>query len=293
MFRKALSGPLRFKIFRCPETNLGKGGVGAYKPPVAGLLKLGEPGKKDWLDYKTMGLSEAHAPELTRLAADREMNFESFEDDPEVWAPVHAWRALGQLRAVSAAAPLLELLDEADENDDDWAMEEIPAVLGMIGPETFPYVEQYLDRKHSLFGHIAAVNAAEEIAKRHPDSRGRCIKLLNRKLEGYKKQDPKLNAFIVSYLCDLKAVEAMPLIERAYDEECMDENILGDIEDVKVEMGLIPPIPERERMREAVRIEIENAMFSEKLAAAGERKAKQKARNKAKAARKARRKKRR
>ncbi|MBI4727245.1 DUF1186 domain-containing protein [candidate division TA06 bacterium] len=293
MFRKALSRLLHFKIFRRPETNLGKGGVGAYQPPVDRLLALGEPGKKDWLDYQTMGLSEAHIPELARLAADRELNFEADQDGPEVWAPMHAWRALGQLRAVSAVGPLLELLDEADDNDDEWAMEEIPIVLGMIGPEALEPISRYLDHRHNLFGHVAAISAVEEIAKRHLESRGRCIKLLNRKLERYKKQDPALNAFIVMYLCDLKAVEAMPLIERAYHDDCVDETIQGDLEDVKVRMELIPPIPEREREREEARIEIENAMFPQRLAVAGERRAKKKTRSKANAARKARRKNRR
>src|SRR5579864_7878643 len=45
---------------------------------------------------------------------------------------VHAWRALGQLRAVEAVEPLLELFDRLE--DDDWVHEELPAVFGLIGP---------------------------------------------------------------------------------------------------------------------------------------------------------------
>ncbi len=55
-------------------------------------------------------------------------------DRPEVWAPIHAWRTLGQLHAAAAIAPLLGLLHYIDDDDDDWAAEDLPRALGLIRP---------------------------------------------------------------------------------------------------------------------------------------------------------------
>ena len=50
-------------------------------------------------------------------------------DSLEVWAPVHAWRILGQPQAIEAINPLLDILRES---------EEIPYVYGMIGEDAIP-----------------------------------------------------------------------------------------------------------------------------------------------------------
>ena len=73
-------------------------------------------------------------------------------DSAEVWAPVHAWRALGQLRAEASIAPLLVHLKTADP--DDVADLELPVVFGMIGPAAVPDIADFIsDRvsRQSLF----------------------------------------------------------------------------------------------------------------------------------------------
>ena len=50
------------------------------------------------------------------MATDQELN-QAGLDSKEVWSPVHAWRALGQLQALDALKPLLGLLAN---RDDDW-----------------------------------------------------------------------------------------------------------------------------------------------------------------------------
>src|SRR5438093_123369 len=74
-----------------------------YKDPVARLLTLGDARPvKTWPNYLELGLSREHVPELIRMATDDELNWADSES-LEVWAPIHAWRALGQLRAEEAA----------------------------------------------------------------------------------------------------------------------------------------------------------------------------------------------
>ncbi len=105
----------------------------SYARPVDQLLTYGEGqivSPDDWPHYLELGLGPEHIPDLIRLATDEELIWDD-SDRLEVWAPLHAWRALGQLRAKEAIEPLLSLFEPLEEND--WAMEELPDVLGMIG----------------------------------------------------------------------------------------------------------------------------------------------------------------
>src|SRR5438105_504270 len=95
--------------------------VSEYPPPVAALLSLGRDqlDREHWLDYRAKGIGSEHVPDLMRMLLDRELN----EGDPEgtaIWAPLHAGRALGQLRAVEAAEALVRAVREDLERDGDF-----------------------------------------------------------------------------------------------------------------------------------------------------------------------------
>jgi hypothetical protein len=62
-----------------------------YSPPVDRLLSYGKVSiDKDWPNYvEQFGFTEAHIPELLRLAADDSLT-EGDEDDPKTWGPIHA-----------------------------------------------------------------------------------------------------------------------------------------------------------------------------------------------------------
>ena len=137
-----------------------------YPPPVDKLLTYGRPeprSAQDWPDYLELGLGPEHIPDLLRMTANEEL-WEAGEDASENWAPVHAWRALGQLRAVNAVEPLLHLLVERVR--DDWAMDELPQVYGLIGAAAIP------THAISLPGFLARV----KLKTRKLSSHGRKIK---------------------------------------------------------------------------------------------------------------------
>ncbi|MCL2105402.1 MAG: SEC-C metal-binding domain-containing protein [Kiritimatiellaeota bacterium] len=48
----------------------------------------------------------------------------------------------------------------------------------------------------------------------------------------------RTNASIMSDLMDLKATGAMGIIEDAFKADCIDETVTGDIEDVRIALGL-------------------------------------------------------
>lgn len=210
-----------------------------YPAPVNRLLTYGDARNyRDWPNYLELGIGPQHIPDLIRMATDEALN----QGDPEsldVWAPIHAWRALAQLRAEESAEPLLGLLHRIDDDLDDWIGEDLPEALGMIGPAAIPALADYLsDDDYGLYARVAAARALEEIAKQHPESRDAVVAALSRQLERFEAEDPTLNAFLIGYLVDLRATECASLMERAFASESVDEIVMGDWEDVQVKLGL-------------------------------------------------------
>lgn len=210
-----------------------------YPPPLDRLLGLGNlfTRGRQWRDYLRMGMSPGHVPDLLRMACDMELNHGD-QDDPRVYAPLHAWRALGQLAPAGAAAPLTDLLVRLP--DDDFANEDLPEVLGMIGaPAVEPVAAVLANPAVRERTRISAASALKEVARRHPELRDRCVELLTRQLERWTEQTEGLNGFLIHDLVELRAVEAAPLMESAFAGDRVDVIIRGDWEDVQVHLGLL------------------------------------------------------
>jgi hypothetical protein len=217
-----------------------------YFPPLDKLLTLGKPqDRAGWFPYLDHGLGPEHIAELKRMLLDPVLN-EADTDGPLVWAPLHAWRALGVLRAASAVDALLQAMIDEDERGGDWALEEIPEVLAMIGPAIIPELTAFLfDTSKPRYPRSSVVRALEEIAVKYPESRATCIEVLVRKLEAGEKEDEGLNGALVSAFMDLEAIKAAPAMERAFQAGWVDEMCAGSWEDVQWEMGLRDRPPER------------------------------------------------
>ncbi len=259
-----------------------------YPPPVDKLLTYSDCRKlPKWPDYLALGLGPEHIPDLTRMATDDALHYAD-SDSRLIWAPVHAWRALGQLHATEAIEPLLGLLHKIDDDDDDMINEELPQVYGMIGPAAIPALKAYLaSSSYPLFARIAAAEGLKQIASEHPDARDQCVAVLTNQLELFAENDLTLNAFLVSPLLDLKAVESLPVMERAFAANRVDTSIVGDWEDVQIEFDLkatrdkprqIPP--EIEQPRQMLEAFMARSRSSEKFASPLSRKTKAKKRDK-------------
>ena len=215
-----------------------------YTSPVDKLLTLGKPestAPDNWPNYLELGLGPQHIPELISMATDPvfrslEAEKESEEDDPDYWAPLHAIRAPGQLHAETAVEPLVNLL--AVLEDDEWMLEELPSVYGMIGPTAIAALSAYLsDASHDVYSRAYASNGLIDIAKRYPESREECIAAISKQLEAFEENDYELNAFIIGDLASFNAVETLPLIERAFKADRVDEFVIN-LDYVLEEFGL-------------------------------------------------------
>ncbi len=208
-----------------------------YEEPVCRLLTLGYPNQP--MDYTIFGIGAEHIPGLIRMVQDMELHHAE-QESPLVWAPVHAWRVLAQLRAVEAIEPLAGLLRLVDDESDDWASSELPDVFGEIGPEAIPVLSAYMrDALNGLFARCSAITSISSIAQRHPETRDVCVAELTENLDRFAEHDATLNAILILELVNLDAAESAPVMERAFAADAVDECILGDWEDVRIELGLL------------------------------------------------------
>jgi len=218
----------------------------AYTETVTKLIKLGRP-NSPWEDYAAMGITREDTPELIRLVKDNELRLLEPPDDvpdkqelPDWYAQVHAWRALGQLQAEEAIPALLGILHQIDDDDDDWLSSDAPTVFGRIGVAAIEPLANYLaDEDNPMYARCVAGSSLAEIGKAHSEERDRCIQAIAASLDKYEINDEGFNGFLVGDLVDLKAVEQIELIKKAFEADAVDEFINGDVEDVQIEMGLL------------------------------------------------------
>lgn len=219
----------------------------SYLPPVDQLLALGEIRFPDkGRDYRGLGITEEHVGALAEVLEDERLQWEAWRkgDDPaRFWAPAHAWRALGQLGVAASPAvePLIRLLLRS--LDSDWVSEEIPRVLGLIGPSALPAVRAALPTaaavKDEPMGSARLGSVLVHMVRAHPEVREEAVTMVMDQLRAWPDQNEAVNGFLISDLIDLQAVEAAPLMQAAFEADAVDESIAGDWEDVQVEMGLL------------------------------------------------------
>ncbi len=209
-----------------------------YKNPVAKLLKYGNcKDFHEWPDYVCeINLKSADIPELIRMATDETLN-RADPDSSKVWAPLHAWRALGLLQAEEAIEPLMALFHVLE--DDDWSAEELPIVYQMIGTKSIPALGRYLkDSSHETFSRVIAAHSLERIGNTYPESKEKCQNVLEEQLKCFEDNDPELNALLISFLVDLQTLTALPTMKKAFDSGNVDLRVGGDFEDIEIDLGV-------------------------------------------------------
>ena len=171
--------------------------------PVQELFLLGEDAARgrQWPDYSEFGITAEHIPELIRVIRHiQSFWYDDQYDDELGYAPIHAWRALGQLQAKEAINMRIFLVHENEEYDSDWIGEEVPVVMGMIGPQSIPALKAYLiSPEKKLWAAVTVVHSLEVVGNQHPEIRADCIAILQHALEGFLENDETLNAFLISF----------------------------------------------------------------------------------------------
>ncbi|MFT5324582.1 MAG: hypothetical protein ACI8P0_002446 [Planctomycetaceae bacterium] len=208
---------------------------------LSGLERLKRHGNTNngnrWIDFEfnyvtEFGLTSSDVPSLLNCVHKWLEDFD--EDDETAWGPVHAWRALGQMRSVEVIEPLLDMMEELDQSNDDWYLEEFPHVWGMIGEAAIVPLKRYLANDQYLeFPRCAAISGLGDVARHHPETRDQAVEILTAELaKGRSPEDAEengsLNGSILAALLDLNAVESAETIERAFAANVIDPMIVGD-----------------------------------------------------------------
>jgi len=208
---------------------------GTYPPPLDQLLTLGNALEVDDINERIAQLNfgQAHVPDLVRMTRDRALNTMASESDA-VWAPIHALTALASLDVSAYAAELVPLFDI----DSEWFGEELPDILGKAGQPALEPLRQYIqDNTRWQYGRWNAGTAVEQVAQRHPELRDQAIQILSDVLEHAVDNDPETNGFFLADLLHLDAVEALPVIRSAFEQDMIDESIAGDWGEVLKALG--------------------------------------------------------
>jgi hypothetical protein len=213
----------------------------SYSEPVSRLLTYGEADWSEWADYSGLGFKEEHIPELIRLGTDAHLLLDDVDESESFWAPMHAWRVLELMNSTEAVGPLVELFDLDDQSDSDLISEGLLDVIVRYGPAAIDHLANFLlETRHEGGGLVGAGEALARIGNQHPEHRDRIVQLISAALEArYAGNAPDINGFWICDLMDLKAVESYPVIAKAFEEETVDFTIVGDLEDVQVELGLL------------------------------------------------------
>lgn len=202
-------------------------------PPVEKLLHLGDP--PEWPDYRSLGITEADVPALREMATSRAL---LASDGNAGCAPMHAWQALAQLGVTAAIPDLIGMFVETDVSY--LISEDLPNALVEMGPQAIEPLFAFIGRRDvDANDRLAPIETLVKLAHEYPVTRNAIVSRLTEQLSHYRVQDRTLNGFVVMALVELKALESMPVIERAFAEDAVDLTVIGDIEDVQVELGLL------------------------------------------------------
>jgi hypothetical protein len=125
--------------------------------------------------------------------------------------------------------------------DDDWLDTALPELLGKIGASALEPIRAYLaDRTLWVYGQAEACRAMEKIAEQHPELREWVMTILSEMLRDAEHYDEVVNTAAMGGLVELGAVEALPLIRRAFELGQIDEMVYGPWGDVLDDLGVEP-----------------------------------------------------
>ena len=214
------------------------------------LLELGNPDAiTDWSKYLKLGITDEHLNELSQMTID--IDLLDSEIDTHWTGPIHAWRTLAALEIPEAIDPLVQSLQVMGEELIDWVGNELPLIFSRIGPIAIPALTVLIaNRKASNYSRQNASDCITAIYKQHPESRSDGVLVLTQELNRFTTNDPDLNAILVCNLViDFRAIESIEVIKKAFEAGRVNEDFMGDWDEVQVELGLKDRLEVPEKLR--------------------------------------------
>jgi hypothetical protein len=140
------------------------------------------------------------------------------------WAPYHALNMLGHLHAHRVAGQLFPLSDQ----ENDWLSDRLTVAWGQMGPRAASPLWDYLDdSQHNPDSRSVVMLGLTNIAQANPKQRPGIVDRLTHLLRSAPADDAEANAYLVHVLDSLKATEAVEVIVEAFEQDKVDERIVG------------------------------------------------------------------
>lgn len=205
---------------------LGYGGAAApratetYSARVERLFSFGKDFAPPWPNYvEALGLESGDVAELMEIVTTWDLSQTNAGFPLDACGPRHAWRALGQLRAVTALGPLLEAMLYQRHLEGFELMTELPTVIELMGPPAISLVEVFLARREvdwsfKLIGlrGIVAIALSDRTQQRHVEQ------IANALLANYRRNGPDFNGALVNQLLRLELEDAS-VVKEVLDEK--------------------------------------------------------------------------
>jgi hypothetical protein len=210
-------------IRRQPKLDLAGAG---YPQQMRGLLALGKP--RDGMQYDEWAEQlRDYVPDLIRMALDPDLN-DRPQHDRALWAPLHALGVLTALAPAEAVEPLLVMIDW----DDDWVGDQLVEFYAAVGENALPSLQAVArDTGHTETARDLAISSLREIAEEHPDLREEVVGFLIDLLDqppAETVEEETVAAWAIFQLLEMKALEALPAIHRAFDEDRVNTTVVAE-----------------------------------------------------------------
>jgi HEAT repeat protein len=211
----------------------------AEPSPVDGLIEeLFEQGQQKWKPEQ-LALCQAHREEaihaLIELVADEDLQL---EDAPaEGYAPIHAVELLGELQAVEAIRPLIDIV--ADVEPDAIIRDAAIYALIKIGPPACEPVLTLMRYSQILEAKLALAQVVSEIGQRDEQAYQVLLDVWDEATWGEGR------CLLAHAMVRTGGEQAIPVLQAALEDPGLDERLdYNEIADALAELGIEAPPPD-------------------------------------------------
>jgi len=219
----------------------------SYPEKLHPLLTMGLP-TFNTLDYSAwpayierFSLTDDDIPELLRMATDAALDTLD-ECYPQTFGPIHARRALGQLKALDAVEPLFAYLkvDYERHGFDEWLYEELTPVFFLMGPPIIPLMcSKLIDITETEIVRDKALNVLEHCYGHLPEHAEACLAPIIEVLGNPHPEFKQLQAGVICFLARHRITTYLPQMEALFTQEMVDTDFCGEWVEVLNQMELL------------------------------------------------------
>ncbi len=197
-----------------------------YREPIAALLSWGTDLDKDRVENEAEKPERwlSQVPGLERMVLDPGL-LDGWPGEAQSWAPWHALHLLGALEAWQSIPALATLSGRPN----DWLSDLLSDVWARMGMAVEPVLWMLLeDPTSSAQRRGLAAEALTLLAEEEPILNGKLALGFGQIVQKVQPCDPTLNAYLIHFTEKIGELERIrPIVESAFEEQRVDEEIIG------------------------------------------------------------------